>query len=162
MKMKMKKKKKILVIFMVLALCLSLCACGGSGVTEATIIDNEGNTVQMTARELIALANENEVKFDKLYNRAEINLVGIVESIDTNTRFNGSTILMDIIKLKDGWEICMYSNSHDDVLQELSAGDTVEITSEIYFTFGSVVTLENIVGSGSPIKWRDESTITLK
>ena len=43
-------KLKILVITMILTMCLALCACGGG--TAATITDNEGNVVQMTAKEL--------------------------------------------------------------------------------------------------------------
>lgn len=41
-----------------------LCACGGGG-SPATIVDNDGNTVQMTAEELIAIYDENEANYEK-------------------------------------------------------------------------------------------------
>ena len=61
-------RKKILAITTILAMCLALCACGGG--TAATITDNEGNTVQMTAKELKEIYQENEARFDKLYENA--------------------------------------------------------------------------------------------
>lgn len=153
-------KKKFLAITMVLALCLSLCACGGSSDTKATIIDNEGNTVQMTAKELIALDDENSAKFDNLYQNAEITLVGTVESVDSGFRENGVSFLWDRITLEGGWQIQMYHGSHDEVLLELSAGDTVEITSKIKSTFGSCVNMFDVITSWDGT--HDESAILLK
>lgn len=152
--------KKALIIIMVLALCFALCACGGSSETKATIIDNEGNTVQMTAKELIALDDENGAKFDNLYQDAEINLVGIVESVDSGFMQNGVSFLWDRITLENGWEIELYHGSHDDVLLELSAGDTVEVTSKIKSTFGSCVTMYDVVTSWDGT--HDKSTILFK
>ena len=76
-------RRKILALIMVLAMCLALCACGGG--TIATITDNEGNTVQMTAKELKKVYDENEAKFNDLYQGADIELTDTVESVSTDT-----------------------------------------------------------------------------
>ena len=48
------KMKKVLALVMVMVMVFALCACGGSG-SPATIVDNDGNTVQMTAEELVSI-----------------------------------------------------------------------------------------------------------
>lgn len=56
--------KKVLALIMVMVMAFLLCACGGGG-SPATIVDNDGNTVQMTAEELIAIYDENEANYEK-------------------------------------------------------------------------------------------------
>lgn len=156
----MKMKKKIFAIIMVMTLCVSFCACGGG--TTATITDNEGNTVQMTAKELKAVYDENEAKFDKLYSDAEITLTGKVESIDSDFMYNGLSVRYDSIELEGGWQVDIAHGSHDDVLLELSAGDTITVTSEIHSAIGANITLCSMSSeTGSSWDWEDHSEITL-
>lgn len=151
-------KKKILAIIMVMALCLVLCACGGG--TAATITDNDGNTVQMTAKELKEVYDENEARFDKLYKDAEITLTGTVESIKSNFMYSGSSTRYDSITLEDGWQVDIAHGSHDDVLSELGAGSTITVTSEIYSAVGANIKLCSMSSSNGRI-WDDYSEIAL-
>lgn len=151
-------KKKILAIIMVMAVCLALCACGGG--TIATITDNDGNTVQMTAKELKKIYDENETRFDTLYQNAEVTLTGTVESINSNFMYSGTSTLYDSIELKDGWQVDIAHGSHDDVLLELSAGDTITVTSKINSAFGLNITLCSMRSKDGHI-WTDYSEITL-
>ena len=151
-------RKKILAIITILAMCLALCACGGG--TAATITDNEGNTVQMTAKELKEIYQKNEARFDKLYENAEVTLTGTVESIDSNFMYKGTSTRYDSIKLEDGWQIDIAHGSHDDILLKLSAGDSITVTSEINSAFGANITLCSML-SDDGWHWDDYSTITL-
>ena len=100
-------KRKFLAIFMMLTMCLALCACGGG--TAATITDNDGNTVQMTAKELKEIHKENEAKFNDLYQGADIELTDTVESVSTDT-----------VELKGGWEVQL-STSRDEKSRTFSS-----------------------------------------
>ena len=151
-------KKKILAIIMVMVMCLALCACGGG--TSATITDNDGNTVQMTAKELQKVYDENEARFDKLYQDAEITLTGTVESIKSNFMYTGSSTRYDSITLEDGWQVDIAHGSHDDVLLELGAGSTITVTSEICSAGGANITLCSMSSSNGRI-WEDYSEIAL-
>ena len=151
-------KRKVLAIIMILTMCLVLCACGGG--TAATITDNEGNTVQMTAKELKEIYKENEARFDKLYENAEVTLTGTVESIDSNFMYKGTSTRYDSITFEDGWQIDIAHGSHDDVLLELSAGDTITVTSEINSAFSANIRLCSMRSPDGRL-WEDYSEITL-
>ena len=57
--------KKVLALVTVMVMVFTLCACGGSG-SPATIVDNDGNTVQMTAEDLVSIYEENEANYKKI------------------------------------------------------------------------------------------------
>ena len=133
-------KRKVLAIFMMLTMSLAFCACGGG--TAATITDNEGNTVQMTAKELKEIYKENEAKFNDLYRGADIELTDAVESVSTDT-----------VELKGGWEVQLSTSKHGDILKSLSKGDSVYVKSNIYTAFTDVE-LKGLVGS---VGWDDDS-----
>ena len=90
--------KKTLALFLAVALMLSLAACGGENNTTntksdtpnidtsaATIITNEGDTVTMTAQDLIDAYDSNEASFNKLYQYAEIQFTGTISNIKVDT-----------------------------------------------------------------------------
>ena len=133
-------KLNILVITMILTMCLALCACGGG--TAATITDNEGNVVQMTAKELKNIYKENEAKFNDLYQGADIELTDTVESVSTDT-----------VELKGGWEVQLSTSKHGDILKSLSKGDSVYVKSTIYTAFTAV----EIKGLVRSVGWNDPS-----
>jgi len=126
--------KKVISLILVLIMILSLSACGGTS-SGATIIDNEGNTIQMTADELME-ANGNEVYFDKMYAGAEIVVEGTVEKVDFGFYSNGSPILFDRVELEEGWEVYLPHDAYD--LAELAVGTKVRIASNVYRTFVNV------------------------
>lgn len=118
--------KKVLALVMVMMMVFALCACGGSG-SPATIVDNDGNTVQMTAKELKAEYDENSARFKEIYYGGGIELNGTVESVTTNT-----------VKLKEGWEVELSPQKHGDLLTSLNKGDKVYVKSNIYSAFVNV------------------------
>lgn len=136
--------KKLLSLIMVLMMILSLAACGGAAsespdepavVIPATVIDNEGNTVEMTAEDIMK-ADDNEAYFDKVLAGAEIVVEGIVEKVETNLSLNGSTTIFDTVELEEGWEIHLLHDSYD--LAELAIGSKVRVSSNIYDTHENV------------------------
>lgn len=154
--------KKVVSMILTLVMVLSLCACGGGSTpaTPATIVDNEGNTVEMTPEELIAIDNENGAKFDKYYEKAEITLTGTVKEITANVLVQSVGALYDIIELEEGWEVWVIHGSHDDVIVELSAGDTLEVSSQVYSTEADYVKVLSATYKKS--KWTDYTTLTIK
>lgn len=131
--------KKALSLLLALVLCLGLCACATQSSSPAAIVDNDGNSVSMTAKELCDIYSENKAKFDKYYYGAAINFTGTVEKIETDFRQNGSDIRVDRIIFQEGWEVYLLHGWYDDVLVELSKGTVVEVSSKIFSCFGNTV-----------------------
>lgn len=131
--------KKALSLLLALVLCLGLCACATQNSSPAAIIDNDGNSVSMTAKELCDIYSENKAKFDKYYYGATINFTGTVESVRTDFLMNGSDIRVDRITFKEGWEVYLLHAWNDDILVELSEGTVVEVSSKIFSCFGNTV-----------------------
>lgn len=122
-------KKVILIILFCGIMVLSLTGCeNNSSESKAIIIDNDGNTVEMTANELIEIYKQNNAKFEKNYERAKIEITDEVEKVTTNVSGNAS------IELKGNWQIMLKSKSYD--LSRLASGDRIHIISYIY-TIGS-------------------------
>ena len=156
--------KKVLALIMVMVMVFSLCACGEgkSSAAPAKIVDNEGTEVEMTAEELIAIDDENSAKFDKYYEKAEITLTGTVKEVKSNVLVQSVGVLYDYIVLEEGWEVWMIHDSHEDVLLELSAGDTIEVSSQIYSTDTTRVKVEHATYKTTDGFWTDYTTITIK
>lgn len=155
-------KKKILAIIMILTVCLAFCACGGGGST-ATITDNDGNTVQMTAKELISINEENESKFKKQFELADITVEGKVEKVE-EAKLDFSFRYVDVIHLylEGGWQIDLLKDKHEEVI-DLSKGDSVKVSSKISraATFNvTYITLYDY--SVSQRELQDNTTITLQ
>lgn len=133
-------KKVNLLIVISLMVCL-LCACGGG--TAATITDKDGNTVQMTAKELKAVSDENSARFDDLYEGADIELTGTVESVSD-----------DSVILKDGWKVMLSKSKHYDLLTSLNKGDKVYVKSNIR---NATYTNVELVGMKGSIGYNDDT-----
>ena len=58
------KKKNMLLLPLILIMSCLLCACGG-GEAKATIVDNDGNEVLLSAKEVEELYDTNQVSFEK-------------------------------------------------------------------------------------------------
>lgn len=145
--------KKITLLLLALVMCFSLCACGGESagtnadadtektdnISLATIVDNEGNTVEISAKELLDLEKENEAKFEKYYLGADITFIGTVKSITTNYITSGSSTKLDAIVFEEGWKVELAQGQYEDILVELSAGDKVQVESQIWSTWDNVI-----------------------
>ncbi len=154
-------KKRILAIIMIMVMCLALCACGGG--TSATITDNDGNTVQMTAKELISINNENESKFKKQFELADITVEGKVEKVE-EAMIDFSIRYVDVIHLylEGGWQVDLLKDKHEEVI-DLSKGDSVKVSSKISpaaTLSGNYIPLADY--NVSQRKLQDNTTITLQ
>ena len=143
--------KKIVCGLLAILLTFSLCACnkttdtknGASNTkteekkeTPATIVDNEGNTVQMTASELVAVAG-NSAKFDKLYRGASIKFTGKVKEVKTSLSYNGGGFY-DFIFFEEGWYVALPEDDYDNgkyagILADIDVGDMVTVESDICY-----------------------------
>ena len=82
--------KKVLALVTVMVMVFTLCACGGSG-SPATIVDNDGNTVQMTAEDLVSIYEENEANYTKNYQGAEAGYLTVRRWIFPAVRLRGNS-----------------------------------------------------------------------
>ena len=140
--------KKYISLLLALVLCLSLCACGGGNNTEnnnssaekedttkATVITNEGETVTMTADELIEIYDSNEAKFNKLYSGAKITFVGTISNIKVDTSViveSGSVKAgQNKIVFEEGWSLVIGADNTTVDLADLDVGAVYEVTTSI-------------------------------
>ena len=119
----------------------------------ATITDNEGNTVEMTAKELKEIYDTNQPRFDKLYQGADITFVGTFKSVST-VRENGSSFVYDKVLFEEGWEVSLLAGDKEDFLIELMPGDKVKVESQVLDCFGPYVDIRGLyIGDG----WTEKS-----
>ena len=135
--------KKVLSLILTLVICLSLCACDNSN-SAATITDLSGNTVQLTAKELGNLYEENAVKYNQLYNGASITAIGTVKEIDCELV---DSDYMAHIVMKEGWELIVCEKDHNEVAN-LRKGDKIQFTSKIRRFTGIYVELSDKIYYG--------------
>lgn len=161
--------KKVISILLVLVMALSLCACStapnapvaGASNSPATIIDNEGNAVSMTAKELCDIYSENKAKFDKYYYGATINFTGTVESVQTGFRENGSSTTVDSIKFQEGWEVHLLHGWNNNILVELSKGTVIKVSSKIFSGFANTVDVRGMNSIGYTNDTLKETTLII-
>ena len=159
--------KKITAIILSLVLILSLCACGNNSNNnssnnssnnsnntqknvKATVVNKQGTTEYLTAKELNDISDSNPVKFDKNYWSAKVTVTGKVTEIGGLSSVNGSNYKWTL-KVEGGecdWFIGddNYNTSTvtEDLIASLSKGDTVEISGEIVGAyFGQYVNISN-------------------
>ena len=131
--------KKVFCFVLSLLMIVCMCACNntntnGKGTTPATIVTNNGETVMMTAEELIGAA-QNQAKFDQLYRGASIKFTGKVEKVATSMAYNGGSFY-DIIFFEEGWIVKLPEDVYDNgpyanILASIDVGDCVTVESDI-------------------------------
>lgn len=116
-------KKKILFIL----LTLLLTGCGSNSLTKSKIEDTDGNLVEMSAKDLVEIYNENEMKFKKTYSNSKIEITEEYDSISTAGN-------VTCVYLKNNWVIAYHSSTGKliDVASELNKGDKLHFTGKIY------------------------------
>ena len=149
--------KKLLALLLALVMVLSLCACGSKAVT-ATIVTNDGETVQKTREELSKEYDGNSVSYGEKYEGASISFVGTVESV---SQYYSKTMGHSIqqIDFDDGFQLQLVDGFFDDIISDISKGDKLEVTTNMHGASMSAVYLNSIHGAGD--KMVDESTIAI-
>ena len=160
--------RKIPVLLLTAILALSLTACGNgknadagnnaakNSASTATIITNEGNTVSMTAEELIDAYDSNEASFNKLYQYAQIQFTGTISNIkvDTSVIVDGSGVKggQQKIVFEEGWCLVLGKDNENYDLADFNSGDVVTVTSSIVGAPFDTDFLQT-VSDGSRVLW---------
>ena len=133
------KKKLVLLLSVVLVIGTLFVGCAGNTLessrdprdTKATVVDTDGQTVEISSKELIALREENSAKFSDKYWATQATINGTVEKVDSQWETWGSTTeSVYVIYLEEGWVVTVLEEEHPEVI-DFSKGDKVEITSTI-------------------------------
>ncbi len=130
--------KKTIVSALILLLVFSLSACSAKKAdVYATVVNNQGVTEQLTAKQLEDLKSNNAISFEKNYWSATVTVVGTVTEIKGKNILNG-TYYDWSVTVEGGecdWFIgkAQYTETTitEDFLATLQVGDTVEITGDI-------------------------------
>lgn len=133
-------KKKILSFLLILVLLIGMSGCGSdkNEIKEAFIMDNEGNEVQLSSKELMNIYDSNEAKFYKLYGGATITFESTVKSISVNTAVivdsNHVTAGQNKIVFEDGWCLIIGNGNENFDLADYDKGDVLKVTTSIMTT----------------------------
>ncbi|MBR4289952.1 MAG: hypothetical protein IKT52_04845 [Oscillospiraceae bacterium] len=141
--------KKVMSLLLALVMCLSLCACGGNDtskttdaptettaptVNKATVITNEGETVEVSAQDLFNEYDANEARFAKIYGGATIEFVGTVKYIKIETNvYNGESVSakQNKIVFEEGWCLILGADSTLYDLADYYPGQKLKVTTGI-------------------------------
>lgn len=142
--------KKVLSAILALVICLSLCACGGGNNTPettepaaeisatatnaATVITNEGKSVEVCAQDLFDEYDANEARFAKIYGGAPIEFVGTVKNIKTNTYvYTGESVSSEQNKIvfEEGWCLIIGRENTTYDLADYYPGQKLKVSTGI-------------------------------
>ena len=132
--------KKIITSLSLFLLIISLTACATIATENdvyATVVNNQGVTEQLTAKQLENIKSENAIAFEKNYWSATVTVTGAVKEITGKYILNG-TYYDWTVTIEGGecdWFIgkAQYTETTitEDFLATLKIGDTIEITGDI-------------------------------
>lgn len=128
--------KKVFITLLIVTMLISLIGCNASEI-KATVINNNGETEYLSAKELAEIKDENSIAFEKNYWSCKVVVEGEVKEVTSSKIING-TYYSWTIKVEGGsadWFIGKgkynESNVDEDFLATLSVGDTVKISGDI-------------------------------
>ena len=128
--------KKIFAVILTLAMLLCFVGCVGSDV-KATVVNNDGATEYLTAKELAKISDENAIAFKNKYWCASVTVEGTIKEIKSLCTINGTTYQWAVY-VEGGssdWFIGKTSISKttvtESLLGSLNVGDKVKISGEI-------------------------------
>ena len=155
--------KKLASMLLVLCLMVGLCGCVGSDAkeTKMTVVDNNGESVQISASEILEIHQSNGVQFNSKYYLAHAYVTGKVQSINYSfTSVYSREVEVYTITLEEGWQVEVLKADHAEV-ENLNVGDTITIQSVIQTAAGVYVTMRDIgvTGTGSNAKYKDHTII---
>ena len=140
MKVGINVNKKIFIIITSI-ICLVLVGCGvinnvSNTFTEkkATIITNDGKTVELTAEQMFDQYDDDVNKFNKLYKGATIKFLGTIKYIKENTSvYTGSCIAGEQNKIvfEEGWCLIIGSENTSYDLSDYIPGQKLEVFTGI-------------------------------
>lgn len=134
--------KKIWAVILLLIGVLLISGCGNKTENDidsidkkASIITNSGETISMSAKDLMDVYDANEAKFIKDYKGAKITFTGTVNSIDIESNVivkkGGVTSNQNRIIFEEGWCLVLGSTNDKYDLADYNKGDKLEVTTGI-------------------------------
>lgn len=148
--------KKAVTLILALMLLLSLCACGGNSengagtedTSKATIVTNEGETVELSAQDLFDEYDANEARFAKVYRGATIEFVGTVDYIKFETAVpsdaNRVTSNQNKIVFEEGWCLILGDENTTYDLADYDPGQKLKISTGILGAAFDTEFLQNV------------------
>jgi len=132
---------------------------GNSSNDVATIIDNNGETQKMSAKELVQIYEKDEAEFKKIYTGADITVVGTFEVVKEKIDFSiidGKSEVVEVyeLSLKEGWVIRINRQGNEDFIAKLNEGDKLEVKGNIAMGWnGTVVKIFTVARNsvGNPL-----------
>lgn len=128
-------KRPLIIILVIVALIIS-----GRSITRmineakaVAIVEKNGNKEEVTAKEIMKQFRENEVRAKNKYIGANITFVGTVRSIESGFYQNGSSVMVDCIEFKEGWDVYLCHGMMTPILMEMEPGTKVKVESNIYY-----------------------------
>lgn len=147
--MKMKKCYGIIIMLIICLLVMTGCGKDDSNASAsskslasktATVINKEGNTEKLTAKEICSVYDENSAKFKKYYAGAEISFIGTVSEVDSYFKESSGSTTWDSITFEEGFKVYLPYNVYD--IADLSKGDVLYVKSNIYSGFACSLGLD--------------------
>lgn len=96
--------------------------------TKVKITDNYGKNIQISAKELCSIYDNDINEYNKKYSGAKVNFTGHINRIETGFTINSGDIIYSEITFKEGYIITFES---DDSIKELKLEDTLNIEGNI-------------------------------
>ncbi len=129
--------KRIISLLLISVISLiSACSSNNKSTKKAAIIDNNGNSVELTANELFKSYDENEARFDELYSGANITFIGTVKNLkkDCNVYTGEGTVTADKSKIvfEEGWCLIIDDENYFEIdLENIEKGEILSVSTEI-------------------------------
>ena len=150
-------KKRVVLLFIIMIMIIGLTGCGSSG-SKITIVDVDGNSSELTEKELKKKIEGNTSSFNNKYVTGKITFTGTISEIEDESSVLFGTYSCGTygqpyynkvasIKFKNNWMILYVYKGVDEVdIDNLSKGDKVEVTTNISQYSGSFLSLASYDG----------------
>ena len=127
--------RKLLVGILVLVMLFCFVGCGNN--VKATVINNDGETEQLSAQELNSLSDGNSLSFKDKYVMAKVTVEGKIKEVRSSQTING--IYYDWSIVVNGGSVDWLVGKHnytntsidESFLSTLNVGDNVVVSGEI-------------------------------
>ena len=154
--------KKFLLILLALAMCTGLCACSTYSASPGKVTNNDGETEEMTPRDLCEINDDDEDEFESLYEGAKVEIdFGEVIKVESRTQFFAENpALTDTwydITVLGGWVIKVTKTAHPEA-SSIEVGDLITVETTISSCTEEFVYLGN---SHYIDHWEDDTYITI-
>lgn len=134
--------KKVALTLLILALCFSVLACGKSNTFLCKIVLTDGTTKEFSGYfSVLDAYEENEVRGEKLFISAGIEVIDEITAIETYTTTGLMNSKIEFAEISFRNCTFSYNISNEDnraLIESFSVGDVVKVTGEIQEIFVNI------------------------